>query len=149
MAVRDTVATGMAEVLRSLLPDRVVCLTIDCVKGRRRADECTGYGGLGRTSSNDTMTTDAGRNELFGNAASRQQQQQAQGPPGGAYGQSGAYGAGASGAGGYGGASGGYGAYQDRQLTAEEVCPLSRTNSLLDHANELQYVHDPSPQSVF
>jgi hypothetical protein len=27
-----------------------------------------GYGGLGRTASNDTMSTEAGRNELFGNA---------------------------------------------------------------------------------
>lgn len=80
-----------------------------------------GYGGLGRTPSNDTMSTDAGRNELFGNASQRQQQQR----PGG-YGQSGAYGDndqsggyGASG-GGYGSAPGGYGAYGDRELTAEE-----------------------------
>lgn len=79
-----------------------------------------GYGGLGRAESSDTMTTDAGRNELFGNAPQRQQQQ-----PGG-YGQSGAYGgsgqSGAYGAAGDapGGQSGGYGAYGDRQLTAEE-----------------------------
>lgn len=83
-----------------------------------------GYGGLGRTPSNDTMSTDAGRNELFGNAAQRQQQQQR---PGG-YGQSGGYGdnaqsggyGGSGGAGGYGSTPGGYGAYGDRELTAEE-----------------------------
>ncbi|EOA88803.1 Protein transport protein S9 plasma membrane t-SNARE [Exserohilum turcicum] len=83
-----------------------------------------GYGGLGRTPSNDTMATDAGRNELFGNAAQRQQArpQQESGGYGqsGAYGdsQSGAYGGGASG--GYGSTPGGYGTYEDRQLTAEE-----------------------------
>lgn len=75
-----------------------------------------GYGGLGRTESNDTMSTDAGRNELFGNAAQRQQTQQR---PGG-YGQSGAYGNDGQGGGGYGAAPGGYGAYGDRELTAEE-----------------------------
>lgn len=80
-----------------------------------------GYGGLGRTDSNDTNATDAGRNELFGNAAQRRQQQ-----PTGGSGQSGAYGdrsqSGAYGAssGGYGQSSGGYGAYGDRELTAEE-----------------------------
>lgn len=73
-----------------------------------------GYGGLGRTESNDTMSTDAGRNELFGNAAQRNQGQQQQ--PGGYGQQSGAYGS----SGGYGDAPGGYGAYGDRQLTAEE-----------------------------
>lgn len=75
-----------------------------------------GYGGLGRTNSNDTTTTD-NRDALFGGAKERVQQKQQQSfghpPP---YeenvdGQSGAY-----------GDSGnqGYGAYQDRQLTAEE-----------------------------
>jgi len=72
-----------------------------------------GYGGLGRTTSQDTMTTDAGRNELFGNAAKRQQPAPQQAPPSGAYGES-------SQSGGYGQAPGGYGAYEDRQLTAEE-----------------------------
>lgn len=79
-----------------------------------------GYGGLGRTTSNDTMSTDAGRNELFGNAPQRQQAQQ---PPSGGYGQggqSGGYGGGASGGYGQSGQSGGYGAYGDRELTAEE-----------------------------
>jgi hypothetical protein len=96
-----------------------------------------GYGGLGRTASNDTMGTEAGRNELFGNAPQRQQAQppaQPQQPGGygqsGAYGdssQSGGYGAGASGtSGGYGAAPGGYGAYEDRQLTAEEQEEVSR-----------------------
>ncbi|CBX95679.1 hypothetical protein IAQ61_004510 [Plenodomus lingam] len=82
-----------------------------------------GYGGLGRTASNDTMSTDMGRNELFGNAAQRQQAKPSQ--PAGS-GQSGAYGDSQSG--GYGATSGGYnadtpggyGAYGDRELTAEE-----------------------------
>lgn len=76
-----------------------------------------GYGGLGRTTSNDTMSTEAGRNELFGNAAQRQQPQQPQRP--GGYGESGAYGDDSQ-SGGYGAAPGGYGAYGDRELTAEE-----------------------------
>ncbi|KAF1939241.1 hypothetical protein EJ02DRAFT_382114 [Clathrospora elynae] len=83
-----------------------------------------GYGGLGRTDSNDTMATDVGRSELFGNAPQRQQQkpqQPAASGQGGGYGdgsQSGAYGD--APAGGYGSTSGGYGAYGDRELTAEE-----------------------------
>ncbi|KAF1842723.1 uncharacterized protein K460DRAFT_367681 [Cucurbitaria berberidis CBS 394.84] len=83
-----------------------------------------GYGGLGRTASNDTMSTEVGRNELFGNAAQRQQAQPQQQP--GGYGQSGAYGdnsqrSGTGAApGGYGSTPGGYGAYGDRELTAEE-----------------------------
>jgi hypothetical protein len=76
-----------------------------------------GYGGLGRSTSQDTMSTDVGRNELFGNAAQRQQAAKPQ--ESGAYGQSGAYGD-SSQNGGYGQAPGGYGAYGDRQLTAEE-----------------------------
>jgi protein transport protein SEC9 len=61
-----------------------------------------GYGGLGpgpaRNNSNETMSTDAGRNELFGNAPSRYQQSQSQ-PTSGAYGQqSGAYGGDSTGA---------------------------------------------------
>ncbi|KAF3001824.1 Meiosis-specific subunit of the t-SNARE complex [Curvularia kusanoi] len=72
-----------------------------------------GYGGLGRTDSNDT---DANRNDLFGNAAQRQQQQQ----PQGGYGASPSGGYGQSTPGGYGASSGGYGAYGDRELTAEE-----------------------------
>ncbi|KAF2766890.1 hypothetical protein EJ03DRAFT_390742 [Teratosphaeria nubilosa] len=69
-----------------------------------------GYGGLGRKPSTDTMTTDAGRNALFGDAPARvaaQQQQQT---------QDNSY----SNAGGYGQSDmpGGYGA--DRELTAEE-----------------------------
>ena len=62
-----------------------------------------GYGGLGRADSNDSKATDAGRNELFGNAAQRQQQ-----PPSGGYGQTGGYGD-RSQEGGYGATSGGYG----------------------------------------
>ncbi|KAL1594688.1 Protein transport protein S9 plasma membrane t-SNARE [Nothophoma quercina] len=78
-----------------------------------------GYGGLGRTSSNDT---DANRNDLFGNAAQRQQQQEPSGygqQPGGYGSTPGGYGQSTPGS--YGGASsGGYGAYGDRELTAEE-----------------------------
>ncbi|KAF2277411.1 uncharacterized protein EI97DRAFT_449543 [Westerdykella ornata] len=70
-----------------------------------------GYGGLGRANSNDTMSTEAGRNELFGNASQRYQERQQQGGPSGMAPQSGAYGQ---------EAPGGYGAYGDRQLTAEE-----------------------------
>lgn len=76
--------------------------------------------GMGRTTSNDTMTTEAGRDQLFGNARQRYETQQ---PPqgGNAYGQSGQ----SSQSGAYGSSSGtdmpgGYGAYEDRQLTAEE-----------------------------
>jgi hypothetical protein len=87
------------------------------------AQRAGGYGGLGRTTSQDTMSTDAGRNELFGNAPQRQQAPQPQ--QSGAYGgQSGAYGdssqSGGYGSGGPGQGSGGYGAYGDRELTAEE-----------------------------
>lgn len=39
-----------------------------------------GYGGLGRTNSNDTMSTDVGRAALFGDAPQRQLQQQLQEP---------------------------------------------------------------------
>ncbi|KAI4134739.1 MAG: hypothetical protein LQ347_001263 [Umbilicaria vellea] len=86
-----------------------------------------GYGGLGRTNSVGTTTTDDNRNALFGGARERLQQQQVgvgigggaggdgHPPPYGAvHGQSrpsGAYG---------NGESQGYGAYEDRQLTAEE-----------------------------
>ncbi|KAL2353151.1 hypothetical protein BJ546DRAFT_129516 [Cryomyces antarcticus] len=79
-----------------------------------------GYGGLGRRASQDTMTTDAGREALFGDAPQRIQQQrqiQTQLPPEN----------GETGSAGYSDQSGangsqdqGYGAYQDRQLTAEE-----------------------------
>ncbi|KAF2146833.1 uncharacterized protein K452DRAFT_283038 [Aplosporella prunicola CBS 121167] len=70
-----------------------------------------GYGGMGGRSSQETMNTDAGRQQLFGNAAQRTQQAP---PPSGA----GGYGADAGGYG--GGSSNDYGAYADRQLTAEE-----------------------------
>ncbi|KAF1925306.1 uncharacterized protein M421DRAFT_70242 [Didymella exigua CBS 183.55] len=74
-----------------------------------------GYGGLGRTDSNDT---DVNRSDLFGNAAQRQQEQPQQPQQGGGYGQPGGYGQATPG--GYGASSGGYGAYGDRELTAEE-----------------------------
>jgi hypothetical protein len=66
------------------------------------------------------MSTEAGRNELFGNAPNRVQEQQRAGygqPPPGQQApgqQSGAYGDAA------GGVPGGYGNYNDRELTAEE-----------------------------
>ena len=63
------------------------------------------------------MSTDAGRNELFGGAAQRNQQREQQG---GGYGQSGYGQSGQGGAYGDAGQSGGYGAYKDRELTAEE-----------------------------
>ncbi|KAH8815129.1 hypothetical protein F5884DRAFT_771216 [Xylogone sp. PMI_703] len=71
-----------------------------------------GYGGLGRTTSNDTTTTDDNRDALFGGAKERLAQKSslppANGAPGGGYSAD------------SGAASGGYGAYGDRQLTAEE-----------------------------
>jgi protein transport protein SEC9 len=69
-----------------------------------------GYGGLGRTNSNATATTDVNREELFGEARERDQRRRQNGPPD------------------YNSADAGqeprqepsYGAYGDRQLTAEE-----------------------------
>jgi hypothetical protein len=86
-----------------------------------RSQRPGGYGGLGRTTSGDTMSTDVGRNELFGNAPQRVQAQRDQPGQSGAYGDSGQSGAyGAAPPGGYGSSSGAYGAYGDRELTAEE-----------------------------
>lgn len=65
-----------------------------------------GYGGLGRTNSSETATTDVNRDALFGGAAERVQKQQEQGPPGYQYGGE--------------DDTKSYGAYGDRQLTAEE-----------------------------
>lgn len=82
-----------------------------------------GYGGLGRTRSNEMNTADDNRNALFGDAQNRYQQR-SHIPP-----MNGQPGAGAGAAGGYGDPSGaygagnesGYGAYgEDRKLTAEE-----------------------------
>lgn len=70
-----------------------------------------GYGGLGRTNSQETMGTEAGRDALFGGAKERYQQRQQQGtlPPEEDPNR------------GFGGSSGGfnegYGNHQDRQLT--------------------------------
>ncbi|KAF2723253.1 hypothetical protein K431DRAFT_344820 [Polychaeton citri CBS 116435] len=81
-----------------------------------------GYGGLGRSNSQDTMATDAGRNALFGDAAKRAAQQpppESQPAPGSAGDQT----YGGSGTGGYDSTEmpGGYGGYgSERQLTAEE-----------------------------
>ncbi|KFY28895.1 hypothetical protein V493_02692 [Pseudogymnoascus sp. VKM F-4281 (FW-2241)] len=68
-----------------------------------------GYGGLGRSESADTTTTEDNRNALFGDAKERNAKKQSEPPanaqPGGGY---------------EAGASSGYGTYGDRQLTAEE-----------------------------
>ena len=74
-----------------------------------------GYGGLGRTNSTDTATTEDDRNALFGGAKDRYAQRAAMPPsngrPGGGYGAES----------GTSGAEGGYGTYgEERQLTAEE-----------------------------
>ncbi|KAF4635499.1 hypothetical protein G7Y89_g2604 [Cudoniella acicularis] len=71
-----------------------------------------GYGGLGRTNSSDTTTTEDNRDALFGGAKDRYAQKAmppSNGQPGGDY-------AAESGA-----SAGGYGAYGDRELTAEEM----------------------------
>lgn len=74
-----------------------------------------GYGGLGRSSSRETMQTDAGRDALFGDARERAQKQQAQQqtPPPGQPGR-------AEDPTNYGAGDPGdmYNRYQDRQLTA-------------------------------
>lgn len=72
-----------------------------------------GYGGLGRTYSNETTSTDAQKEELFGGAKERYAQKAAlppsNGQPGGGYEAESAA------------ASGGFGAYgEQRELTAEE-----------------------------
>lgn len=71
-----------------------------------------GYGGLGRTNSVETTSTDANRNELFGGARERMQQ----GGPNG-YGEPPPYGTDPTQA---VEPERSYGAYGDRQLTAEE-----------------------------
>jgi len=75
-----------------------------------------GYGGLGRTNSNDTMSTDAGRNALFGDAAQRAANTPPQNLP--PTGGDNSY----SNTGGYDSTEmpGGYGAGPPRELTAEE-----------------------------
>jgi hypothetical protein len=95
-----------------------------------------GYGGLGRNTSNDTMSTAVVRDELFGNTNQRQQAQPPQRQPGD-YGQSAAYGGGsASGAygaaprGGGGATDRGFGSYEDRQLTEEEQAEVRSAHAL-------------------
>ncbi|KAK4628878.1 hypothetical protein CLAFUW4_08216 [Fulvia fulva] len=77
-----------------------------------------GYGGLGRSNSNETMSTDAGRNALFGDAATRRANQ----PARDIQGQQQSGGASYSNTGGYDSTEmpGGYGAGPPRELTAEE-----------------------------
>merc|ERR1711977_540098 len=74
-----------------------------------------GYGGLGRTNSNDTTTTEDNRDALFGGAKDRYAQRTVPPPtngrPGGGY----------TAESGTSSQGGGYGAYgEERQLTAEE-----------------------------
>ena len=74
----------------------------------------SGYGGLGRSNSGDTTTTENNREALFGGAKERYAQKAPQppsnGPPGGGYAESG-----------ISGTDSGYGTYgEERQLTAEE-----------------------------
>lgn len=79
----------------------------------------SGYGGLGRSNSQDTMSTDAGRNALFGDVAERQQRLAAQQPMAGS---DNSYAGGNDySSGGYDNSMpGGYGSNADRQLTEEE-----------------------------
>jgi hypothetical protein len=73
-----------------------------------------GYGGLGRTNSADTTTTEDNRNELFGGAKDRYAQKAANPPrPGAGYGANSETDTSAT-----PGSYGGYG--EERQLTAEE-----------------------------
>jgi len=94
-----------------------------------------GYGGLGRSNSQDTMATDAGREALFGGARERLA---AKGPAQNnlppednpAFGGANAYGSSSS-----SGAYGDYGA--DRQLTAEEE-EEEQVSGLKDQIRELK-----------
>lgn len=72
-----------------------------------------GYGGMGRSYSQETLETDAGRDALFGGAKQRVEQKQAQNP-GLPPEEDPAKGGGANG---NGWSDTGYGAYQERELT--------------------------------
>jgi hypothetical protein len=77
----------------------------------------SGYGGLGRNNSQETVSTDAGRNALFGNAPQRAAAKPAQNPADeqstdNSYSNSGGYGSTDM--------PGGYGSGPPRELTAEE-----------------------------
>ncbi|KAK3070827.1 Protein transport protein S9 plasma membrane t-SNARE [Teratosphaeriaceae sp. CCFEE 6253] len=96
--------------------------------GPSQASRPGGYGGMGRTNSQDTVTTEVGRQALFGDAAQRvqkAQQQQQQGPSQGEQGLADQGGDPSynNAAGDYGATPGayGYGANEDRELTAEEL----------------------------
>lgn len=74
-----------------------------------------GYGGLGRTNSNETTSTEVQKEALFGNAKEKYANKPAMPPSNGRPG--GGYTADSTGS----GSQGGYGAYgEERQLTAEE-----------------------------
>lgn len=79
-----------------------------------------GYGGLGRVNSNDTLSTQAGKDALFGDAKDRAaKKEQGNGFPGDNKQPTGEYYATGTPSGGPSGQPS-YGAYQDRNLTAEE-----------------------------
>ena len=95
----------------------------------------SGYGGLGRSNSNDTTTTDANRNALFGDAvqraankpaASAAQDQQQGGDP--SYSNSGGYDSSDT--------PGGYGAGPPRELTAEE----EEEQEVVAAKNEIRFI---------
>ncbi len=79
----------------------------------------SGYGGLGRSNSQDTTTTDDNRNALFGGAKDRYAQKSTL-PPSNDQTNTSNYGSGAQSGAIAPETSQGYGAYSDRQLTAEE-----------------------------
>lgn len=72
----------------------------------------SGYGGMGRSNSQETMSTDAGRNALFGDAAERAAQKPPETQQDTSYSNSGGYDSAEL--------SGGYGSAPPRELTAEE-----------------------------
>ncbi len=94
----------------------------------------SGYGGLGRSNSQDTMSTDAGRNALFGDAAQRAatqpQQPAGQQQPSGdnSYSNTGGYGA--------SDLPGGYGSAPERELTEEE----QEEQEVLASKNEIRFI---------
>lgn len=82
----------------------------------------SGYGGLGRSNSQDTVSTDVGRGALFGDAPKRAQQQQQQQQQQQTFAPQQPSDPSYSNSGGYDSAEmpGGYGAGPERELTAEE-----------------------------
>lgn len=94
----------------------------------------SGYGGLGRSNSQDTVTTNAGRNALFGDAPQRVQHQQASGMQ---QSQDQSY----SNSSGYD--PGGYGVGADHGLTAEE----QEDQDVKAAKNEIHFVKEQTKAS--